>query len=50
MVDVRIVGSCLELVGESEDILDSEGTGANEGDGGSQVPAGASLDIILDQR
>jgi len=50
MVDIRIVGSCLKLVGESVDILDSEGTGANEGDDGLQVPAGASIDILLDQR
>jgi hypothetical protein len=50
MIDVRMGASGLKLVGESVDILDSEGTGGNQGDDGRHVPAGAPSNILLDQR
>jgi hypothetical protein len=50
MIDVRMGASDLKLVGVSVDILDSEGTGGNQGDDGCHVPAGAPSNILLDQR
>ena len=51
MIDARIVSSGLKLVGESEDILHSEGAETDEGEEGLRIEAGASnKSILLDQR